>query len=48
MTELDLQAPPTVRRDTMCYEAVKLFKDETTDYIPVIGKDGLVRHTKCS
>lgn len=40
LTELDLSVPVTLKPDSTCYEAVKLLKDESVDYIAVIGKEG--------
>jgi cystathionine beta-synthase len=40
VTELELTLPSLIKPDTIIFDAVKLFKDESIDYIPVIGKEG--------
>lgn len=40
VTELDLTRPPNLKPDAPCYDAIKIFKDESTDYIPVLRKEG--------
>ena len=42
VSELDLSIPPVLKPDSPCYDAVKIFKDESIDFIPVLGKDGYV------
>lgn len=40
VSELEFSTPTSLKADISCSEAIKLFKDEGVDFIPVLGKFG--------
>ena len=40
VNEVEFSTPASIKPDLSCSEAIKLFKDEGVDYIPVLGKFG--------